>query len=724
MRPSRDSLGKTTLSLLFLFSVAVLLYAGSRNSPFVFDDTNNIAENPHIRLTEISRQSLADVLKSRSINRPFANLTFAFNYYFHQYDTAGYRAVNLVIHVFTAFLVYLLARLTYALIRKETSFVPFLAALLWLAHPLHTQSVTYIVQRMNSLAAMFYLLTLVCYIKARLISSSEVSHPIRPVFPLMIGTISAGLSFASKEIAATLPVILFLYEWYFFQGLDRAWLKQKIKWIAVAAALLTAAALIYLGSEPLQRIMAGYEKQAFTPAQRLLTEPAVIIYYLSLLLWPHPARQILYYDFPLSTGLWSPPITSLALMALATLIVLAIYTARRDRLISFAVIWFLGTLVIESSFIGLALIFEHRTYLPSVFPLIALTGLYFRIRRFNKSALVIICVIISLAGLGTYTRNKIWQSDLLLWKDVVKKSPHQALPYNGLGLAHQNKGDYEAAVRYFKTAISKGLREGRVYNNLGLAYKDMGKYDTAIKYFKTAISKDPTCGQAYSALGYILSGKGQLEEATRMMRTALKHEPDNSQAHNNMGNIFLLKKKFNQAAEHYQKAIEINPEYGEAHINLGYVRLLQSETEPALNHFLRALALDSDNTLAHKYAGDIYLKHDKKDQALYHYKAALSRQPDNINILKQLAYLHVNQGDYARAASYLKRVVTIQPEDNKTHYNLACLYARQNKPEPAVEALKKAVQNGYNNFSHLKSDPDLENIRKTNYYQKITGENE
>jgi len=233
--------------LAFMAAAVFCIYANTLQNPLVLDDLSNILYNPHIRLTQLGLDELRQAgFESPLSNRGVAYVSFALNYYFHRLDVTGFHILNILIHVATGIFLYFLVKTTLnspALqSRSETvTWIPFGTALIWLVHPVQTQSVTYVVQRMNSLAAMFYVLALLLYARAR---RTEQNLP--KVF-LLAGCIIAGiLAVGSKEIAGTLPVIIFLYEWYFHQDLSLGWLKRRMLPIAGAVALLAVLALVYL----------------------------------------------------------------------------------------------------------------------------------------------------------------------------------------------------------------------------------------------------------------------------------------------------------------------------------------------------------------------------------------------------------------------------------------------------------------------------------------------
>jgi len=367
-RDNGSSYGQQTIFLLLIMTVVFWVYSATLESPFVFDDKSNIVNNPHIRVSNIS---FSDFLQASTLSpsnrRPFANLSFAINYYFHGYNVIGYRVVNILIHLITGILLYYLVKTTVALANSSngseySQWLPFYVALLWTVHPLHIQSVTYIVQRMNSMATMFYILSFFLYASGRL---SNVHKRGRALF--VASFLSGIIALGSKQIAATLPIMLFFYEWFFFRQLDWGWLKKSFRRLVVPLVVFVVIAIGYLGFDFLERVFATYDHRDFTMSQRVMTQFRVVIFYLSLILFPNPSRLSLDHDFLLSSSLIDPVSTIFSLFAIIGAIGFAIFKAKRLPIVSFCILWYFGNLAIESSVIGLEIIFEHRTYLPSMF---------------------------------------------------------------------------------------------------------------------------------------------------------------------------------------------------------------------------------------------------------------------------------------------------------------------------------------------------------------------
>jgi len=518
--------------MVFFLSVLVFsIYSNTLDSPFIFDDKPNIQDNPQICLTKLT---LDGIKKAGASNRPIGKISFALNYYFHQYNVFGYHLVNVLIHITTGVLLYLFVGTTLKIpslgaMYAAHRWIPFFTALLWLVHPTQTQSVTYIVQRMNSMAAMFYLLSLLLYAKARLAGGK------RKGWLLFVGCAFSGLlALGSKQTAATLPFFIFLYEWYFFQDLSWRWLKGHFLGFVAILSLLVFVAFMYLGAHPLERVLSGYDTYDFTMTQRVLTEFRVVIFYISLLMFPSPSRLNLDYDFSLSHSLFDPITTLLSAAAIAGLIGLAFYMGKKERLASFCILWFLGNLVIESSVIPLAIIFEHRTYLPSMLVCLVAVALAYRHIRWRWGTVVALCAMVAVCSVWTYERNRVWRDDVALWSDCVRKSPSKARPHNSLGAALARQGRLEAAMSHYSRALEIKPNFAEPHCNLGTALVHQDRLEEAVSHFLKALEIKPDYAKAHNNLGSALARQGKLEEAMSHFTEALKIRPDYTKAMKNL----------------------------------------------------------------------------------------------------------------------------------------------------------------------------------------------
>jgi len=731
-----------------------LIYSNTFQASFHFDD-DKILDTPHVRI-----KTLSEIVKTgkSSLFRRVAYISFALNYYFHQYNVTGYHVVNIIIHILTGIFLYVFIRITLGLSTFQSfhsslpghinpTFIAFGAALVWLVNPIHTQSVTYIVQRMNSMAAMFYILSFLLYVKGRIYQipdatqipqneakakpkkgsslenrKTEHSFPIPASWLYFSGSLLTWLlSLGCKQITATLPFFIFLYEWYFFQDLSRDWLKRYQKHLFGIIILLALIATVFLGLDPLKKFgtLRDYGIKEFTFTERVLTQPRVVIYYLSLIFYPHPSRLNLDYDFPLSHSLIDPPTTLLALCAIIGLVGLAVYMAKKERLISFCILWFFGNLVIESSVIPLATIYEHRTYLPSMLICLMTVMLVVRYIRPKWLLSATICFMVMVCSVWTYERNRVWKDDIALWEDCVKKSPGKARPHNNLGIALEGQKNYKDAIRHYSEALRIKPDYFEAHNNMGNALLGEGRLFEAIQHYSYALDLNADYYVAHNNLGNMLTSQGKYAEAIQHYSEALRIKPDYAEAHNNWGYMLAEQRKLAEAIQHYSEALRIDPDYAEAHNNLATALAMQGRVAESIQHYSEALRIDPDYAEAHNNIGNILADEGRIDEAIKHYQKALAIKAGFIQALRNLAMTYMTQRDYEKALSLFKRIIERMPDDANTHYNIACIYAIQNNTEASIEWLKKAIERGFDNWDHLKTDKDLENIRDSSHYREL-----
>jgi tetratricopeptide (TPR) repeat protein len=581
-----------TFLLACLAVIVILIYTSTLTSPFIFDDEINVRDNHYLRLKHFSLQELKSAAFDSPISsRPVSNLSFALNYYLNGKNVVGFHLVNIVIHILCGLLLYFFVKVTLSIPAQGSDgekyrWIPFFTAFIWLVHPIQTQSVTYIVQRMNSLASMFYVLSVLLYAKSRL--ATQVWQK-RTLFG---GCLLAGLmALGSKEIAATLPVFIILYEWYFFQDLSPAWIRRRLPILFGIFIFFVALAVLFLGNNPLGSILAGYDSRAFSLGQRLLTEFRVVVFYISLLVWPHPSRLNLDHDFPLSYSLVDPATTIVAIGAIAGMTVLAVCLAKKHRLFSFCIFWFLGNLAIESSVISLELIFEHRNYLPSMLAVLAAVLIVFRFVKPNWIGIALLVAVGILFTIWTYERNKTWENAITIWQDCAVKSPQKARPYNNLGVAHMGYGDLNKAIGYFSKALTIKPDYANAHYNLGTIFITKGMVPEGIGHLLETVRLAPRNRDALNNLASALIIDERFKEAMHYLKRALRIDPDFAPAHNNLGYAQRCEGNLKDAIYHLSKAIQINPDFAEAHNNLGLAFSDQQNYAKANYHFAEAVRI-------------------------------------------------------------------------------------------------------------------------------------
>ena len=563
------SAGRLTvmLHLAIILVLGTVIYSNSFDCTFHFDDIISIVKNDSIK--DVS--DINTIWKSNS-RRFIAYLSLAINHHFGALNVWGYHFFNLMIHLTTSLLVYWLMFITLktpnvkSLIPvKDHQWIALVVALIFVSHPLATQSVTYIIQRMASMVTLFYLFAIILYLKGRL-NQGSTSLSIGYFITALIAAIFALFT---KENAFTIPLVILLVEISLFKRDKIVVNFSKPRIILGCIVFLSFLLLLFsrVSSSFFQTIPPSFgHTYTVTPWNYLLTQFSVIVKYIQLLCFP--INLNFDYDYAISNSLMEPR-TFLSLGFLLALVGLSLYLFKKQKLISFGIMWFFITISIESSFIPLAdLIFEHRTYLPSVgFFMILTLGIFQLMWQKNKKiALGLIFLIIGTNSFATYQRNKIWKNEGTLWNDVIAKSPDKARPY-------LCRGNY---------------------------YKNLKRNKEALSDFTKSISLNPAYIEPYNNKGTTLYNEGLLTEALSYLNYAIENSPDYTEAYINKGIVLATQKKYTTALENYNKAIEIEPNNADIYINRSLTYLNMGDKNKS------CLDISTAIKLKHPEAQDIY----------------------------------------------------------------------------------------------------------------------
>ncbi len=646
--------------------IGLAIYGGTLTAGFHFDDKVNIVEN--LKLRNLS------AFWPPSGTRYLSYLSFALNYHIAGLDPFAFRLVNVLIHIANAALVYCLVRLVYrtqaaAHGGRTAFFTASLASFLFLVHPVQTQAIAYISQRMASLATFFYLAAIVCYLKARLDASARGSM-------YAVSILMAVLAQKTKEISFTLPFVLILFEFILFSGTFRSRLIRLAPFLFIL--LIIPLTLFSGASVGIEADTARFQIRDLTEIPRhqyLATEARVVVTYLRLLIWP--VNQNLDYDYPVFNSILAlEPLASL--IFIAAIISVAVYLlvrslrrltrgldARLPLAVSLGAIWFFMTLAVESSVIPIKdVIYEHRLYLPMVGASLVVSAVVSRVKpsfRATTFAAISCLVVLSLAA-SAYLRNRVWQSERTLWEDVVRKSPEKARGHNNLGLAYAEADRLDDAIRQyalalridpylaethlnlgvayertkridmaiveFQTAVAIKPEQHAWRQNLGRAYYRARRYDEAIREFTNAVGARPDSADAYAGLGLAYAAKGLTDEAVRSYSEALRLKPDFAEVRNNLGLAYVASKRYDAAIKEFERAIEIKPEYPVAYNNLGLVYYTTGRFDEAIRAYAEAVALMPDFSEAHFNMGLAYLGKGMRREAETAFDEATRINPD------------------------------------------------------------------------------------------------
>ena len=636
--------------------VTATIYSNIYKAPFIFDEVYQI-ENK-VKIKDLKNYFSPRVLLSP---RPLVEFTFALNYKFGKLNVFGYHLVNVIIHIINGVVVYFLALTIFNRFsnnpqcpnssmpqfgNSSISLMALLAALIFIAHPLQTQAVTYTVQRYTSMAAMFYFLSILFYIKARLVAEgsklkaqSSEHHALsafnfQPLVLYILCILCGFFAFLSKQNTASLPGAILLTEYLLFDRTWQGW-KRKLLWFApffllMGLFIFYVSGLFRGGVEfgSLLEDVSDILRAPGTEVSRwiyLCTQFNVVVIYIQLLFFP--VGQNLDWLYPFKIGFFDG-YTPLTFIFLIAAVVVGIWNIKKRPVISFGIFWFFITLSVESSvFPIIDPLFEHRLYLPIFGFGLVIAYIVFCLLPIKRLWCVILSILV-IASLGTAThlRNRTYENGITLWSDVVSKSPLNFRAYYNLGNALYKNGRMEEAIKSYSdalrikqdfavahlnlgialtevgrldNAISHLLEAMRIkpgdagiHNNLGNALMKLGRLQKAVLHFSEAIRIAPKFAQGHNNLGIALAQQGNLNDAMVHLSEALKIEPHNAKTHNNLGQAFILQGNLSKAAQHYSEAVRIQPGHAGAHYKLGVVLVRQGDVVGGIEHFSKALKIN------------------------------------------------------------------------------------------------------------------------------------
>jgi protein O-mannosyl-transferase len=729
------------LKLLFIPLIVFVTYSNIYNSPFVFDDIQRIVENKIIK--DVSNYySLSKILKPRGI----VDFTFAINYHFGKLNVFGYHLVNVVIHVLNSFLVYFLSLTIFkqlsispislkeksvfgepgSLIRTAAIF----SSLVFAAHPIQTQAVTYISQRYASMAAMFFMASVLFYLHARIIQQREKNiggvrgekknriRKIKLVKFYILSSFCGILAFLCKQNTASLPGVILLGEYLLFDQTWQGW-KKKTPWFFLFIGLWVIFILYIAGFfvsgfegrgilEDVSDIMK--ETEAISRLNYLYTQFNVLVIYLRLLFLP--INQNLDYFYPFKSGFFDG-LTPMAFIILTTVACIGVWSIKKRPAVTFSIFWFFITLSVESSIIPIRdALFEHRLYLPMFgFGLVIIFLIFDLLSKRRFVAFLLSFAIIILFGATTYHRNGVWKNDVTIWADVVSKSTQNPRGYNNYGNAMYYQGHMEKAIEQYMTALrikpdfanarnnlgSAIYKQGdtkeavyhylvalrlkpdfeKAHNNIGVAFNELGRTEKAINHYLLALRKKPDYEEAQYNLGLALKKQGRMDEAIEHFLDALRINPYNEKTHTDLGIALYRKGRFLEAFNHFSEALKIKDDFDKAHYNLGLALYNQGRKTEGIKHYMKALKINPANVEAHYNLGLALQNLDRLDGAMVNYFKVLRLQPDYVDAYNNLAIVLYRKGNIEGAISNLRKALLINPYHVNAKNNLIKILKKQ-----------------------------------------------
>lgn len=597
--------------------VCLLTWANSVTVPFHFDDEQVILNNP-----DLSRPSVFTYAEKwlSFHGRPLSNATFMLNYQLHHFDPAGYHWVNIFIHFMSALAVYKMILLILLISGKpedkHSKFAALCGALVFLVHPMQTESVTYLSQRMTSLSGLFFFWGYYFYLKYR--------QQIRTDFRnLILFAVFIILAFLSKQTALNIfPVIVVTELILFRKKTDR---NIHIITAAVLAVVISAAAWL-MGVETKDSALLSRSDYLFSQF------PVILKYFSKILL---PVNLNVDYDIPVYRSLFEM-VPLLSFFALILIITGAWLIRKSHTVYTLGILFLLASLTLESTVFPIRdLMADHRIYTGLAGFSLIVSHFFYSLNRRPLQYIIIIATTGILSVL-TITRNQTWQSPVSLWKDATEKSPGKSRPFTNLGFAYYNSGNLKEANRHYEKAVKINPADFAAWNNMGILAYEQKKYFKAIRCFRKSYSANNRYLPALNNIGKVLTDMKLHHHALFVFNHILHYNPNDN-------NIM------------YNKAI--------CHENL-------NQTEMAEEIYLNIIASDPSFTSAAFNLGVIKMNQNKDPEAEYYFQYTVNRNPNDNDALNNLAIVYYRNGKKNDAIEILKRILKDDPHHTRARNNL------------------------------------------------------
>ena len=636
------------LPIIIIF-ISILLYLNTLSNTFVYDDAYVITENYFINSWgNLPKLFTKDYLpfSGELSYRPVVTLTYFIDYAIWQLNPLGYHLTNVILHTINAFLFYIFIK---SIFRTRT--LTILATLLFLSHPLLTETANAVCYREDILASVFFLLSFIYFTKI-LVPSFQAGTPTQQtntkfVLYYIISCGSYCLALFSKEMAITLPILLVIFDLLFSSQNKmkppstlmkiKMWFVFYSGYIAVTIFYLFVRFVLFKNTF---KIIDVYPTNIFTMTK-------VVASYLKLLFIP----------INLNADYYVPDIRgisfsfTLATLFIVSALIITIRLYKKDKLMTFFGSWFFIALLPVLGIVPIGNIMAERyLYLP-IAGFCGIAGYIGTNAVFREKGVIIIGIILLSLQIGVIWRNGVWQNDTTLWFSTYQRESNSAraccnlgntyfknkqyeaaiqmykksltLPYSypfihfNLGVAYEKVGLVDKAIEEYKASTSRNNDNTLAFNNLGTVYDKQGLYDLAIEAYNNALANNPYFPLSHNNLGNTYEHVGNSEKAMAEYTTALKIDNNYADAHNNLGAMYLKKGKLDDAIVELKKAAQLKPEHLDAHYNLGIADAMKGLYEEAISEMQLAIKYNANDYSAYRYLGILYLKHKRNTKQAF-----------------------------------------------------------------------------------------------------------
>ena len=658
-----------------------------------WDDDDNFLGNPHYRgLTWTHLRWMWTTHMGHYI--PLTWMTLGLDYVLWGMNPVGYHLTSLLLHAANAVVFFFVVCriLTLALpapSERGHALTAGFAALVFAIHPLRVESVAWVTERRDVLSGLFYLLTILVYLR-----DCERGERGRGWYWLSVAVFVCAL--LSKSMVVNLPVVLLILDVYPLRRLGGAlgWWSararrvyvEKIPFVLLAAAASAVA------------LMAQLSHRAMIPVTHLSAPGrlAVSAYGLSFYLWKTvvPLNLSPLYELPRTMNPWAMPfILSYGLVLAITAIALAL----RRRVPGLVAAW-LAYIVVLVPVLGIfqsgsQIAADRYTYLAGL-GLAILAGVplssCWQATRFMITGPAL-CALVAL-GVLTWDQVHVWHDSEKLWAHALAIDPKSSVAQFGLGRALADQGKLAEAIDHYRLAVQIKPNYADPHNNWGVALAQQGKPAEAADHYRQALQIKSDSAEAHTNWGLALVAQGKLAEAIDHYRQALGIRPDSVEVHTNWGRALAAQGKLAEAIDHYRQALQIKPDYTDALTNWGLALARQGTRAEAAEDYERALRIRPDSAEALNNLGVTLAQQGKAAEAMEHYRQALQIKPEFAEVHINWGVALATQGKLAEAIEHYRRALQIKPDSAEGHNNLGNALADQRKLTEAIEHYQKALR--------------------------------
>lgn len=706
--------------LTAVITITFLCYWPALKADFVqWDDDVHILNNISIRA--LDSEHLKDIFTT-TVNKiyiPLTSLSFALEHHFFGFKPFIYHLDNLFLHLGIVVLIFIFARRL-----GLGEWAAGIAALIFGIHPMHVESAAWVTERKDVLYAFFYMAALIAYTRYLDSQKAEKGKRPAPAYGWMAATTLWGtLSILSKPMALSLPLILFLLDWFKGRPLRKNIL-EKIPLIVI------------IGAITLITYVANARIPGQNPIEAILIWSWTFCFYLRQFFIPLFFVPV--YELPKPVSLSNPEfLLSVLVMGLS---ILAVVRLRKYRWFTFAFLFYFLSIFFILRFDEVKdanIVADRFMYLPSL-GFCLLLGLAAEQWQKQSKNFVTIAVIIIMGFLSwrTYSQVSVWNDSLSLWRHETKIFPENNIGLNNFATVLRDEKEYKEAeqeyrkilqtksqgqsfsptpesieslqkVNYIISLYERSIRSSPNFEdaryNLAQLYKDLGRSAEAIQYFKETININPTYKDAYFSLAGLYEESGDWPKAVESYDQTLGLMPDNEDAYINVISAYtkVMQKKPGQALyqsarrealEKYFKLLNEKPPRAQSFLNLGNIFTEMGDYERAIAAYRRVLDMNPTNSKALNNLGNLYKRGGEREAALSYFEKSIQADSRNVDAYVNSANVYAQQKQYDKAESLYKKALSINSKNSLAYFNLGYIYEMNGQLKKAVEAYRSAAE--------------------------------